>query len=64
MAVLIPIGGSGSGTAGPPGPAGAAGTGTAAPNVTATAGVFYENWANSQRFGFSGVITLPTTDPD
>ena len=62
MAVLIPIGGIGA--AGPVGPAGAAGVGVPAPNVTATAVVFYEPWANAQRFGFSGATTLPVSDPD
>lgn len=54
----------GGGGIGPAGPPGAAGTGIAAPNVTATAAVFYEEWANSQRFGFSGIITLPTGHAD
>src|SRR5262245_50496897 len=57
--------GASTGAVGPEGPPGEpGGVGTAAPNVTATAATFYEPWANSQRFGFQGVITLPVADPD
>lgn len=53
-----------AGSAGPPGPPGAAGVGTPAPNVTATATVFYQPYGNLYQFGFHGTITLPTSDPD
>src|ERR1035441_6639800 len=57
---------AGGGTAGPAGPVGPAGSaGTPAPNVTsATATPCYKSVDYGQVFGFTGVITLPTGDPN
>jgi hypothetical protein len=54
----------GIGAVGPAGADGAAGVGTAAPNVTATAAVFYTPYGHLAQFGFAGTITLPVSDPD
>jgi hypothetical protein len=57
---------SGAGLVGPAGPAGPSGsTGTPAPNVTSATGIpAYYLVGNLSAFGFSGVITLPTSDPN
>jgi hypothetical protein len=52
-----------AGPRGIPGPPGS-GTGTPAPNVTGTAAWCFKPVDYGQVFGFSGVITLPTTDPN
>lgn len=55
--------GLGAGAQGPPGVPG--GTGIPAPNVSsATATATYSNANNRVTFGFTGTITLNTTDPD
>lgn len=62
--VLIPI--NGAGAAGPVGPVGPSGSaGTPAPNIISTtaAAAYFLN-GNISSFGFSGVITLPTSDPN
>ena len=55
-----------AGSQGIPGPPGPGGGGTPAPNITAaTESVFFQPDAGfGQNFGFFGVITLPTTDPN
>jgi hypothetical protein len=57
---------SGQGAVGPAGVAGSSGAaGTPAPNITsATAAAAYRMSGNDSVFGFAGVITLPTGDPD
>lgn len=56
--------GGGAVSVGPPGPPGPGFVEVFAPNVSGFAVVIYEEWANSQMFGFEGDITVPVGHAD